>query len=167
MRRDLRHVDRREQEAVGVARKSRESMLLAGVDHSFTHMGATPLQHRAVDNLYSKPSKVAINHEVGHTMGSANDRQVDGSHYRDATGVCPHCRGEIQHWDLYGNQPYLVGQVSKYVTRNKNGLQDLEKAGHFLQKLVERNFPGATVTFTVDVPAEATGATASGIRRKK
>lgn len=70
--------------------------------------------------------------------GSPNDRQVDGNHYQKITGVCPHCGGEIQHWDLYARMPYLEGQITKYVTRwaSKNGLVDLEKAQHFLEKLI-------------------------------
>jgi len=71
---------------------------------------------------------------------AANSRQVGGTHYRDATGKCPHCGGIIEHWDLYAQFPYLVGQVTKYVTRDKNGLEDLEKAAHFLQKLAETNY---------------------------
>lgn len=71
---------------------------------------------------------------------AANDRQVGGNHYRDAVGKCPHCGGVIEHWDLYANFPYLVGQITKYVTRVKNGLQDLEKAAHFLQKLAETRY---------------------------
>ncbi len=68
---------------------------------------------------------------------AANDRQVGGKHYQEAVGKCPHCKGIIQHWDLYAEQPYLVGQATKYATRQKNGVEDLEKAMHFLQKLAE------------------------------
>lgn len=63
---------------------------------------------------------------------SANDRQVGGSHYNS----------KIQHWDMayceFG-KGYFAGQVTKYVTRwrKKNGIQDLQKAEHFLQKLIE------------------------------
>jgi hypothetical protein len=70
---------------------------------------------------------------------SANDRQVGGDHYRKhgATGE--------QHWDriarLYGpaSFPYFAGQITAYVERyrDKNGVQDLEKARHFLDKLIE------------------------------
>lgn len=81
---------------------------------------------------------------------AANDRQVGGDHYRDATGKCPHCGGVIQHWDLYGEQPYLIGQVTKYATRNKNGLEDYEKAVHFLQKLIESRYPGTQVRILID-----------------
>lgn len=64
---------------------------------------------------------------------SANDHQVGGSHYRI---------GGEQHWDrmwrLYG-PGYFVGCITKYVERyqNKNGIQDLEKAKHFIEKLIE------------------------------
>lgn len=74
---------------------------------------------------------------------SANERQVGGEHYQNTTGICPHCGGAIQHWDLFARFPYLVGQVCKYVLRfqSKNGEQDLDKAGHFLQKLKEVYYP--------------------------
>lgn len=66
---------------------------------------------------------------------SVNDKQVGGSHYQ-------HDDGGEQHWDrqwrLYG-RGYFVGCITKYVERYhlKNGIQDLEKAQHFLQKLIE------------------------------
>ena len=63
----------------------------------------------------------------------ANDRQIGGDHYK---------KGGEEHWDrqwrLYG-RGYFVGCITKYVERyhEKNGLQDLEKAKHFLDKLIE------------------------------
>jgi len=63
----------------------------------------------------------------------ANDRQVGGGHYKT---------GGEEHWDrqwrLYG-RGYFVGCITKYVERYpaKNGIQDLEKAKHFLEKLIE------------------------------
>lgn len=62
---------------------------------------------------------------------SANERQIGGSHYASS----------LQHWDLielYGIG-YLEGCATKYVTRarKKNGLQDLHKADHYVQKLLE------------------------------
>jgi hypothetical protein len=82
----------------------------------------------------------------------ANNAQVGGSHYMatKATGACPKCGSQIQHWDLYAEQPYLVGQITKYVTREKGGLQDYEKAAHFLQKLIEVRYPGVRVSIHVD-----------------
>lgn len=64
---------------------------------------------------------------------SANDRQIGGSHYK---------KGGEEHWDrqwrLYG-RGYFVGCITKYVERyhEKNGVQDLQKAAHFLEKLIE------------------------------
>lgn len=62
---------------------------------------------------------------------SANSRQVGGSHYQKP----------IQHWDFVAGHDYgyLAGQVTKYLFRwrDKNGLQDVQKASHFLQKLIE------------------------------
>ena len=73
-------------------------------------------------------------------MSEANKRQVGGNHY-DKTGE--------QHWDriyrLFG-PGYFIGCATKYVERyqSKNGIQDLEKAIHFIEKLIEleRTNPG-------------------------
>lgn len=62
---------------------------------------------------------------------SANDKQVGGLHYQ----------AELQHWDLIEENGigYLEGCATKYVTRwrKKNGRQDLEKALHYTDKLIE------------------------------
>ena len=62
---------------------------------------------------------------------NANDRQVGGQHYDKP----------IQHWDYVAanNLDYFAGQITKYVSRwkDKNGIQDLEKAKHFLEKYIE------------------------------
>jgi hypothetical protein len=62
---------------------------------------------------------------------SANDKQINGDHYR----------GAIQTWDyiIAHDLGFLEGNVIKYVTRfrKKNGVQDLLKAQHYLQKLIE------------------------------
>lgn len=66
-------------------------------------------------------------------MRKANEHQVDGSHYRKD--------GAIQHWDYaHSNEfDYFQGQITKYVSRwkKKNGLKDLEKAMHFIEKYIE------------------------------
>lgn len=62
---------------------------------------------------------------------SANDRQVGGKHYRSST----------QHWDYVWENglDYFQGQITKYVSRwrDKDGVQDLHKARHFLDKYIE------------------------------
>lgn len=64
---------------------------------------------------------------------TANERQIGGAHYKTS----------YEHWDLCVMVPlgYLEGVVTKYVTRwrKKNGIQDLEKAMHYLDKLMEVN----------------------------
>lgn len=64
-------------------------------------------------------------------MSDANNTQVGGTHYA----------GAYQHWDLVvaAGLNYFEGQITKYVLRHrfKNGLQDLQKAAHFLQKYRE------------------------------
>lgn len=69
---------------------------------------------------------------------SANSKQVAGSHYQ---------RGTTQHWDVVSGLGigYLEGCSSKYLIRwrDKNGIQDLEKAEHFLEKLLEMIEQGA------------------------
>lgn len=67
-------------------------------------------------------------------MTKANDRQVGGEHYSKASKA-------IQHWDFAAAQnfDYFQGQITKYVARwkDKNGIIDLEKALHFLEKYIE------------------------------
>ena len=62
---------------------------------------------------------------------AANDKQINGDHYR----------GAIQTWDyiIAHDLGFLEGNIIKYVTRfrKKNGVQDLEKARHYLDKLIE------------------------------
>ena len=76
---------------------------------------------------------------------SANEKQVGGGHYKE---VAERANGE-QHWDriyrLYG-RGYFVGCATKYIERYhlKNGRQDLEKAIHFLEKLIELEYPKDT-----------------------
>ena len=64
---------------------------------------------------------------------NANDTQTGGTHYQVA----------IQPWDyiIANDLGYLEGNVIKYVTRykNKNGIEDLRKAQHYLAKLIEVN----------------------------
>ena len=63
---------------------------------------------------------------------SANKIQIGGGHYQTLG---------LQHWDIVDlyNVGYFEGNISKYVTRwrKKNGVQDLKKAAHYLQKLIE------------------------------
>lgn len=65
---------------------------------------------------------------------TANDRQVGGTHYKDKA---------IQPWDyIVANKlGYLEGTIIGYVSRwqDKGGIEDLRKARHCLDKLIEVN----------------------------
>lgn len=62
----------------------------------------------------------------------ANEQQVGGAHYAVKA---------IQPWDyiVANNLGYLEGNIVKYVSRwkDKGGIEDLKKAQHYLQKLIE------------------------------
>lgn len=62
----------------------------------------------------------------------ANATQVGGSHYKVQ---------QIQPWDFIAANGigFLAGNVIKYVARfdKKNGVEDLKKARHYLDKLIE------------------------------
>lgn len=66
-------------------------------------------------------------------MATANEHQVGGSHYKNAE--------QFEHWDLClaVGMGYLEGNATKYVSRwrKKAGLQDLQKALHYVDKLLE------------------------------
>lgn len=67
---------------------------------------------------------------------SVNQRQVGGDHYK----------AEYQHWDFVERNGlgYLEGCATKYVSRwrKKNGVQDLEKSLHYVEKLIEMHSDG-------------------------
>jgi hypothetical protein len=67
------------------------------------------------------------------TPPTANEEQVGGDHYRK--------HGDLQHWDVVAhfNLDYFQGQITRYVLRwrDKGGMQDLQKAQHYLRKYLE------------------------------
>lgn len=64
---------------------------------------------------------------------SANDRQVEGDHYKKY--------GDLQPWDLWHlfNLNPFQATIIKYVIRyqDKHGVRDLKKALHTIEKLIE------------------------------
>lgn len=69
---------------------------------------------------------------------SANDRQIGGEHYKNK-GYEP--------WDFTADMLggcFFLGNANKYITRwrAKNGLEDLQKASHYLEKAIELNMLG-------------------------
>lgn len=74
---------------------------------------------------------------VGNQNRKADDRQVGGSHYKDAA---------VQPWEAMQAwmtpeqfKGFLRGNAIKYLARCdwKGGVEDLEKARHYLDKLIE------------------------------
>lgn len=65
---------------------------------------------------------------------AANDKQISGEHYK----------APIQCWDFIASNKldFFQGSALKYVVRfrTKGGRRDLEKAIHFLEKLIELEY---------------------------
>lgn len=63
---------------------------------------------------------------------SANDIQIAGDHYK---------KQQIQPWDFIPecDLNFFEGNVLKYTSRwrSKNGMVDLEKVAHFIDKMIE------------------------------
>ena len=78
---------------------------------------------------------------------SVNDKQVGGTHYTHQS---------YQHWDfavdIAGNDFYLKGCASKYVVRykDKNGIEDLRKALHYLEKIEDKGYSSESYISDVD-----------------
>lgn len=75
-------------------------------------------------------------------MATANERQHGGDHYSK--------RSDYQHWDWVADVKlgYHAGNASRYAYRwrDKNGLEDLEKCLHYIEKSRELNVQGSVVT---------------------
>lgn len=67
---------------------------------------------------------------------TANSKQVGGTHYKTAA---------VEPWDIVTmyNLDYFLGSALKYILRHekKGGVQDIQKAIHFLEKWVELRQP--------------------------
>lgn len=161
--RDLAHVARREQVWENLVNRLGKSISVADLDIMFTYLGTDSLQFRTVDYLLSESLKVAkgaekmgVNDgcwgkceadmvatkpEAAHTVGAG--QQVGGNHYA----------GKVQHWDWaiavkLGPMEYAA---TKYIGRHtkKGGLEDLKKAVHHLEKLIEVEY-GRRLTWKIE-----------------
>lgn len=69
----------------------------------------------------------------------ANNIQIAGSHYKTKA---------IQPWDYIAANDlgYFEGNIVKYISRweDKGGVEDLKKARHYLDKLIELKTPPIT-----------------------
>ncbi len=70
--------------------------------------------------------------KAGESLLRANDRQEGGTHYKQF---------RYETWDVIvdWNLGYLDGNAVKYLSRwrLKGGIQDLKKARHYIDKLIE------------------------------
>jgi len=73
-----------------------------------------------------------------------NEIQVGGDHYQSS----------VQHWDFVAknNIPYHEGNATRYLSRwrRKNGVQDLEKSLHYVDKIISL-FEGGMKTPSFDL----------------
>lgn len=83
-------------------------------------------------------------------MSLVDKVQIGGSHYKEG--------GTLQHWNMAAANGlgYLESASTKYVTRwrKKAGLLDLEKAGHYHDKLMELAAVGAACPVQTHVRRE-------------
>lgn len=92
----------------------------------------------------TKVEDIELIHSVGspplpiHAPKSASkepnplDTQVGGNHYKSLPI-------QVVEYNFFNDIPYMEGNIIKYITRwrTKNGIQDLEKAKHYIELLIE------------------------------
>lgn len=95
-----------------------------GILWTFTHASTQEQQHSSCDNN----DKVAYKPKMVVDAKSALDVQVGGSHYKNF-------KIQPAEFCAVNGVQFLEGNVIKYVMRHefKNGLQDIEKAIHYLE----------------------------------
>ena len=79
-------------------------------------------------DVLNEPHKSPANKKA---CGKASSKQVGGTHYKQET---------IQPWDIIDEYElgFYEGNVLKYLLRDKgNKKEDLEKAVHYLEKIIE------------------------------
>lgn len=113
--------------------------------HKIEHSGTSESEFQIVDfaglkfesfDIYNSRGIVTlvINGAVAPTQNTttANATQHGGDHYRNKP---------VQPWDFIAANglDFFQGNIVKYVVRfrEKHGVQDLEKARHYLDKLIE------------------------------
>ena len=72
---------------------------------------------------------------------SAYDKQIGGSHYRSL-------KIQPSKFVIENELLFPEGNVIKYICRHrfKNGKEDLEKAVHFIEMIIERDYPTIPMT---------------------
>lgn len=86
---------------------------------------------------------------------SANNKQIAGTHYKQFKDFEPW--DVVQAWGL----GYLDGTALKYIARwrHKNGIEDLRKSIHFLEKLIETELAGGKLPLQLGLEPRADNGT--------
>lgn len=89
-------------------------------------------QREALQFLTQQAQELGLGYQS--TEDNPFNKQVGGSHYKDM---------KIQpiEFIMVNQIPFIEGNIIKYLCRwkNKNGLEDLKKAKHYLDILIEKN----------------------------
>ncbi len=76
--------------------------------------------------------KPLIGDDIRISETKSNNTQIGGDHYKNS---------KFQAWDFIHKNGlgFIAGNIIKYVVRykSKNGVEDLKKARHYLDKLIE------------------------------
>lgn len=112
-------------------------MLITGQWPKFQvgHVDGNPANNRP-NNLVQTDNKVKYRPKpiVEQSSKAVDKKQVGGKHYKNEHFF-------YQHWSMVidTNMHYLLGCATKYISRwrDKNGLEDLEKSIHYIEKADE------------------------------
>jgi Protein of unknwon function (DUF3310) len=98
----------------------------------------TPMAAQSLKEFQeSLDPKTLCKGQIPYQFERANSKQISGDHYKKY--------GDLQPWDVVykWNLGYYDGTALKYIARwrDKGGIDDLKKAIHFLEKLIELQTP--------------------------
>lgn len=96
-------------------------------------MGINDITENQWDSIRKNPTyPQALDKCQDNTQSKASDRQISGTHYK-------HFEIQPAYFCHVNNIPYLEATAIKYLCRwrKKNGVEDLNKAIHFIELLKE------------------------------
>lgn len=91
--------------------------------------------NKATKRIEETISKIMTRHLTGVTLSCrvnpALERQVGGNHYKSmAIQPAEFCLANMSIEEIRGAMRW---NILKYISRNKNGIEDLEKAKHYIE----------------------------------
>ena len=120
-------------------RKAKWGVLGFVFDKSDSHGVCYGVKHEDGSEAYYEIDELELLPIDDRSTTHANQVQFGGTHYKTEPGF-------EEHWDriwrtrgVEGGRGYFIGCITKYVERfdEKNGIEDLKKAQHYIQKLIE------------------------------